>query len=307
MQPTKHAEYENEDAPAPRDGAGLGTLYVVATPIGNLADLTVRARDVLGAADVIAAEDTRHTRNLLAHYGIGTRLTSLHEHNEAAASAKVLRLLASGQQVALVSDAGTPGIADPGARLVAAAHVAGHRVVPLPGANAAVTAVSASGLDGPFLFYGFLPVKQGERRRALQTLAHQAHNLVFYEAPHRIVEAVADAALVLGGGKPARTVVIARELTKKFEAIHVGELDAAPAWLDEDADRQRGEFVLVVSGAVADAAGELAAAETTLRALLSELPLKQAVKLAHAISGAPRNRLYERALEIAAEESGTEK
>jgi 16S rRNA (cytidine1402-2'-O)-methyltransferase len=276
---------------------------VVATPIGNLDDLTARARDILGRADLIAAEDTRHTRHLLAHYGINTPLTALHEHNEAGASQKLLHLLQEGQSIAVVSDAGTPCIADPGARLVNAAHAAGIRVLPLPGANAAITALSASGIEGPFLFYGFLPAKTGERRQVLESLAGQPYALVFYEAPHRIVEAVADLAAVLGSAPAGalRRLVIARELTKKFEAIHAGALAEASAWLAGDSDRQRGEFVLIVSGAVAERGDQLAAAEKTLAALLAELPLKQAVKLAQAITGAPRNLLYERALALAAE------
>jgi 16S rRNA (cytidine1402-2'-O)-methyltransferase len=306
MRRTKHAvdkdEQQSEPAPAPAgSAAGMGTLYVVATPIGNLDDLTLRARAVLAAVDLIAAEDTRHTRHLLAHYGIAARLSSLHEHNEAEASEKLLRLLGAGQSVAIVSDAGTPCIADPGARLVSAAQAAGYAVVPLPGANAAVTALSVSGVEGPFLFYGFLPAKAGERRKVLESLSSQSATLVFYEAPHRVVETVADLNTVFGTGeeRPSRQLVIARELTKKFETIHRLALAEAPAWLAENADRQRGEFVLVLSGAVDRPADDLAAAETTLKALLAELPLKQAVKLAHTITGAPRNVLYARALELA--------
>ncbi len=313
MQRSRHesdeSEHESAEAPAPSSRVGgAGTLYVVATPIGNLDDLSARARDILGRADLIAAEDTRHTRHLLAHYGINTSLTALHEHNEAGASKKLLALLQAGQSIAVVSDAGTPCIADPGARLVNAAHAAGIRVLPVPGANAAVTALSASGIEGPFLFYGFLPAKAGERRQVLESLAGEPYTLVFYETPHRIVEAVADLVAVLGTGPAGtlRRLVIARELTKKFEAIHEGALAEGSAWLAGDAHRQRGEFVLIVTGAAIERDLELAAAEKTLVALLAELPLKQAVKLAQTITGAPRNLLYERALALAAEKQAGE-
>jgi 16S rRNA (cytidine1402-2'-O)-methyltransferase len=298
-QRSKHARGEGDDAPGPAQGlTGVGTLYVVATPIGNLDDITPRAREVLAGVEVIAAEDTRHTRHLLAYCGIHTKLVSLHAHNEAGASAKLLAVLAAGQSVALVSDAGTPCISDPGAQLVAAAHAAGYRVVPLPGANAAVTALSASGFEGPFLFVGFLPAKAGERGHALEALARLPFTLVFYEAPHRVVEAVADLAAVLGS---VRRMVIARELTKKFETIHACELGKAQGWLEQNADRRRGEFVLVVAGAAVERDAALADAESVLLLLLEELPLKQAVKLAAGITKAPRNLLYARALELTAE------
>ena len=304
----KHMEQVVEFASAPETAVagavGVGALYVVATPIGNLDDLSLRARNVLSAVDLIAAEDTRHTRHLLAHYGIQAKLIAVHEHNEAQSSAKLVSMLAAGQSVALVTDAGTPCISDPGSRLVAASLAAGHKVVPVPGANAAITALSASGIEGPFLFLGFLPAKPAERRRALDAVATQPHTLVFHEAPHRVVESVADLAAVLGG---ARRLVIARELTKKFESIHACQLEHAPSWLAADTDRQRGEFVLIVSGAtsnIADAADSAvlpAAAERTLALLLADLPLKQAVKLATQISGASRNLLYARALELSGE------
>jgi 16S rRNA (cytidine1402-2'-O)-methyltransferase len=296
---SKHAMREGEDgAGLPEKAVSGGTLYVVATPIGNLEDLTARARAVLAAVDVIAAEDTRHTRQLLAHYGIGGSLTSLHEHNEAAASGKLVARLAAGQSIALVSDAGTPCISDPGARLVAAVRASGHRVVPIPGANAAIAALSASGIEGPFLFCGFLPAKAGERRHAVERLSALPFALVFYEAPHRVVEAVHDLADLLGAG---RKILIARELTKKFESIHDCMLGDAEAWLAADADRRRGEFVLVVTGAAAHRGALAPDAEHALSALLAELPVKQAVRLAAAITGAPRNPLYARALELAGE------
>jgi 16S rRNA (cytidine1402-2'-O)-methyltransferase len=296
-QGTKHSECENDQAPVPDENLGRGTLYVVATPIGNLEDMTPRARATLAAVDLIAAEDTRHTRQLLAHFGIPAKLVSLHAHNESAAGAKLVNLMLGGQSVALVSDAGTPGISDPGAPLVAAAHAAGIRVVSIPGANAAVTALSASGFEGPFLFFGFLPAKAGARRAALETLVPLPFTLLFYEAPHRVLEAVADMADVLGA---TRNLVIARELTKKFESIHACDLGTASVWLEQNADRRRGEFVLVVAGAIADRDAASASAEPVLVELLRELPLKQAVKLAAAITGAPRNLLYRRALELEA-------
>jgi 16S rRNA (cytidine1402-2'-O)-methyltransferase len=295
----KHAVREADDGVGqPESSVSGGTLYVVATPIGNLDDLTARARAVLAAVDVIAAEDTRHTRQLLAHYGIGGSLTPLHEHNEAAASGKLVARLVAGQSIALVSDAGTPCISDPGARLVAAVRASGHRVVPVPGANAAIAALSASGIEGPFLFCGFLPAKAGERRHAVEGLSGLPFALVFYEAPHRVVEAVHDLAELLGAG---RKILIARELTKKFESIHECMLGDAGAWLAGDADRRRGEFVLVVTGAAPNRGALAPDAEHALSSLLAELPLKQAVKLAAAITGAPRNLLYARALELAGE------
>lgn len=269
-------------------------LYVVPTPLGNLADLTRRAEDVLRRVPWVAAEDTRHSGPLLKHLGSPARTLPAHQHNEHEAAARIVERLRFGESVALISDAGTPGISDPGARIVAAVRAAGCRVVPLPGPCAATTALSASGLtDEHFLFYGFLPAKGGQRRQALEDLRTQRCTLVFYEAPHRVLETVADLAAVLG----ERTLVIARELTKLFETIHSGPLTAALDWLNEDANRQRGEFVLLVSGAPAGAdAGE---AERVLKLLLADgLPVKQAAKLAAAITGAAKNALYDRALAL---------
>ncbi len=270
-------------------------LYVVATPIGNLRDISLRALDVLAGADAIAAEDTRTTLHLLTHHGISEkRLLALHQHNERGAADKVLAMLAQGQTVALVSDAGTPAVSDPGALLVEAVRAAGFRVIPIPGANAAVAALSAAGLPAPhFLFYGFLPPKSAARRRTLQDLAGLSYTLVFYEAPHRIVESVADMCATLGG---EREIVLAREVTKLFESIHRCPLAAAAEWLQGDANRQRGEFVLLVSGAI-ETQGLDAEAERILSILIQELPLKQAVQLAAQISGAGRNELYQRALQ----------
>ena len=277
-------------------------LYVVATPIGNLRDITLRALDVLAAADVVAAEDTRNTAHLLTHHGIGAnRLTAVHQHNERAAAEKIVALLQAGQSVAFVSDAGTPAVSDPGALLVQAVRAAGVRVIPIPGANAAIAALSAAGtlsIDGSanphFLFHGFLPNKSAARRTVLESLRDQACTLVFYEAPHRIVECVADLCAVLGG---ERQIVLAREITKLFETIHTCPLRDAEAWLMADSNRQRGEFVVLVSGAIPQP-GLPAEARRILEVLLGELPLKQAVQLATQISGAGRNELYQLALQL---------
>jgi 16S rRNA (cytidine1402-2'-O)-methyltransferase len=278
--------------------AGRGRLYVVATPIGNLADLSARAIATLGAAHVVFAEDTRHTRGLLAHHGITARLAALHEHNEREASRELLRQLAAGHDVALVTDAGTPAISDPGAYAVGAARAAGFDVVPIPGPSAGVAALSVAGLSGPFAFVGFLPAKPAARRRALAAWRGFPHTLVLYEAPHRILECVDDLARVLG---PDRTVVLARELTKAFESVHACALGAAHAWLEADPDRTRGEFVLIVSGAGAPAEPAAAEGARVLRLLLDELPVKTAVRLAVAITGGSRNELYAQALALKAD------
>jgi 16S rRNA (cytidine1402-2'-O)-methyltransferase len=280
--------------------AGRGRLYVVATPIGNLADLSARAIATLGAAHVVFAEDTRHTRGLLAHHGITARLAALHEHNEREASRELLRQLEAGHDVALVTDAGTPAISDPGAYAVGAARAAGFDVVPIPGPNAAIAALSVAGLSGPFAFVGFLPAKPAARRRALEAWRGFPHTLVLYEAPHRILECVDDLARVLG---PDRAVVLARELTKAFESVHACPLGAARAWLAGDPDRTRGEFVVIVSGAGAPAEPVAAEGDRVLRLLLDELPVKTAVRLAAAITGGSRNELYARALELKADAS----
>jgi 16S rRNA (cytidine1402-2'-O)-methyltransferase len=271
-------------------------LYVVATPIGNLRDITLRALDVLAATDVVAAEDTRNTAHLLGHHGISAkRLIAVHQHNERAAAEKIIALLQAGQSVAFVSDAGTPAVSDPGALLVQAVRAAGFRVIPIPGASAAIAALSTAGLSEPhFLFYGFLPNKSAARRTVLQSLISHPYTLVFYEAPHRVVECVADLCAVFGG---KRQIVVAREITKLFETIHACALQDAEAWLLGDSNQQRGEFVLLVSGALPQL-GLSVETLNTLSLLLEELPLKQAVQLAAKISGANRNELYQRALEI---------
>ncbi|MBL8448531.1 MAG: 16S rRNA (cytidine(1402)-2'-O)-methyltransferase [Dechloromonas sp.] len=271
-----------------------GALYVVATPVGNLADLSERAREVLTGVAWVAAEDTRHSQPLLRHVGSRARLLAAHEHNEREAAARIVELLSSGEAVALVSDAGTPGVSDPGARVVAAVRAAGHRVIPLPGPCAAVVALSASGFDDPhFLFYGFLPPKAVQRRQALAVLKDQPWTVVFYEAPHRVLETVSDLAALFG----ERRLLIGRELTKLFETIAVLPLPEAVAWLQADPHRLKGEFVLAVSAAPAVAAsGE---GERALRLLLADgLSVSQAAKLAAAISGVGRKELYETALRL---------
>ena len=285
------------DATAPRFRAAGGTLYVVATPLGNLRDVTLRALDVLASADVIAAEDTRVTTPLLRHYGIDTRPLSLHEHNEAKRAAAIVDLLRAGRSVALVTDAGTPAVSDPGARLVAAVRAAALPVVPLPGPSAALAAISAAGLEAEhFVFLGFLPAAAKARREMLASVAALPMALVVYEAPHRIVRTAAELAAALGGD---RVIVMARELTKKFETIARMPLAEAAEWVAADANRARGEFVLVVdrpSGAASAegaGAGPLAV-ERLLRALAEELPPARAARVAAAATGLPRDTLYER-------------
>jgi 16S rRNA (cytidine1402-2'-O)-methyltransferase len=271
-------------------------LYVVATPIGNLSDITFRALDVLNAADTIAAEDTRNTKYLLQHHGINdARLLALHQHNERGAAEKIVALLGQGLSVALVTDAGTPAVSDPGAILVEEVRKAGFRVIPIPGASAVVTALSASGLSAPhFLFYGFLPNKSSARCGALQTLIEHPYTLVFYEAPHRILDCAKDLLDVFGG---EREVVFAREITKLFESIHRCKLSEALDWLNSDPNNLRGEFVLLVSAAKPNEGLDVET-EKTLSLLLEELPLKQAVQLAVKITGGNKNELYERALAL---------
>jgi 16S rRNA (cytidine1402-2'-O)-methyltransferase len=286
---------------AAHDAAGsqnhpASTLYVVATPIGNLADISLRALHVLAQVDVVACEDTRHTQQLLRAYGLdrpGSQLLALHQHNEAEAAQNVMHRLAQGERVAYVSDAGTPAISDPGARLVAAVRQAGYRVLPLPGASSVTTALSAAGMTGDngFVFVGFLASKSAERQQAVQALAQESRAVVLLEAPHRI-EALAQALSVLG----ERRITVGRELTKQFEQIETLAAQDLPAWLAEKPDRQRGEFVLVLHDApVAASQGE---GLRVLQVLLAELPLKTAVKLAAEITGESKNQLYDLALSL---------
>lgn len=270
-------------------------LYVVATPIGNMRDITLRALDVLAGADTIAAEDTRNSAHLLTAHGIsGKRLLALHQHNERGAADKVINLLTQGEAVALITDAGTPAVSDPGALVVESVRAAGYKVIPIPGANAAVAALSAAGLATPhFLFYGFLPNKSAARCKELLSLIEHPYTLVFYEAPHRILECVEDLLAVFGG---EREIVLAREITKLFENIHRCHLGDAMAWLNSDPNNLRGEFVLLVSAAPKRTEGLSAETEQVLGILLRDLPLKQAVQLAVQITGVARNELYQRAL-----------
>lgn len=274
-----------------------GTLYVVATPIGNLGDITLRAIETLKTVDAIAAEDTRHTSGLLSHFGISKKLIAVHEHNEHQSAEKLLLQLQAGENIALVTDAGTPGISDPGAVVVDAVRNAGVKVVPIPGVSAVITALSASGIvQNGFLFHGFLPASGAARRKVLEALTSQTVTLVFYEAPHRIIESIVDMANVLGS---TRHITIARELTKTFETIHRCALGEAQAWLEKDANQQRGEFVLLVEAAAIKEAEALPEeALRILKLLLEELPLKQAVKLATDITKAKKNVLYEQALAL---------
>jgi len=273
-----------------------GALYVVATPIGNLADITLRALHVLQLADTIACEDTRHTQSLLRAYGIDRspqQLLALHQHNEAEAAQSAIARLRAGQRIAYVSDAGTPAISDPGARLVAAVRAAGLPVVPLPGASSVTTALSVAGIAGDdttgFVFAGFLPSKAHERNAAVQALASEARAVVLLEAPHRIGE-LAQALAVLG----ERPVTLARELTKQFEEITTLPASGLADWLAGAPQRAKGEFVVLLHPApVAQEDGE---SLRVLRLLLKELPLKSAVRLTAEITGASRNALYDTAL-----------
>lgn len=280
------------DTPQP---ARPGTLHIVATPIGNLRDLGFRALDVLRSADLVAAEDTRTSQALLAAYGIQAKMVALHEHNEAAGATRLVAEMQTGKSVAYISDAGTPGISDPGAKLVQAAREAGLPVVPVPGPSAAAAALSVAGLEGPWLFFGFLPAKAAARRKALAELAPLPHALVFYEAPHRVEECVDDLLAVLGG---ERTLLLGRELTKRFEQLHACPLAEAPAWLAEDEYHRRGEFVLVVSPPARVESEDQTEARRVLEILLEELPLKQAAHLAAKLTGGRKNALYDLALEL---------
>ncbi len=278
-----------------------GALYLVATPIGNLADITLRAVQVLALVDAVACEDTRVSAGLLRHLGLDKPLLAVHEHNEASAAAGVLDRLARGERVAYVSDAGTPAVSDPGARLVQAAVAAGHRVVPLPGASSVVAALCVAGdvHARGFRFVGFLPAKGAERQAAVEQLAAGTDSAVLFEAPHRIGALLAS----LAAAVPARRLTICRELTKQFEQVDTVAAAEGPAWLAADTHRSRGEFVLVLHApvpvsAAADDAGLPAEALRTLQVLMGELPLKQAVGLAATLTGAPRNALYQQALAL---------
>jgi 16S rRNA (cytidine1402-2'-O)-methyltransferase len=269
-----------------------GTLYIVATPIGNLADASPRAVEALRSVAIVACEDTRTTRTLLAHYGIQADTFALHEHNEQAAAEALVKALREGKDVALVSDAGTPGISDPGAGLVEKAHRAGLRVSPLPGPSAAVAALSASGFRASgFFFAGFLPASAAARRKALQGL-DMPWPVVFFEAPHRIAAMLADLATQFG----MREICIARELTKKFEETARLRLDHAQEWLAANPHREQGEFVVVLApGETKSAAAQ--DADRILHVLLEAMPPSEAAKLAARITGLPKGVLYRKALD----------
>ena len=268
-----------------------GRLHVVATPIGNLGDLSPRAMETLRSVDVIAAEDTRHTQQLLAAFGARATLLALHDHNEAAQSTQLVARMLAGENIALVSDAGTPLVSDPGFRLVRAAREAGIVVTPVPGACAAIAALSVAGIASDrFAFEGFLPNKAAARRERLQSLAAEPRTLIFYEASHRIGDTLADAASAFG---PQRHAVLARELTKRFETVLDGPLPALIARLANDPDQHRGEFVLIIEGAPAgDDDAALVLGRRAFSLLREHLPPSQAARLAAEISGAPRKKLY---------------
>lgn len=273
-----------------------GTLFVVATPIGNLQDLTPRALQVLRGVSLIAAEDTRHSARLMQHFGIATPMTACHDHNEREKGLRLVERLLAGDDIALISDAGTPLISDPGFHLVRQAREAGVKVSPVPGACALIAALSAAGMPSDrFAFEGFLPAKAHGRQQRLQALLAEPRTWLVYEAPHRLLECLRDMQQVLGS---QRRVLLARELTKTFETLHAAPLDELVAWVAADADQQRGECVLVVEGAPEPEADEVSAqALRVLDLLLAELPVKRAARLAADITGVRKNLLYQVALE----------
>jgi len=278
----------------------IATLYVVATPIGNLTDISLRALHLLSIADAVACEDTRNTAHLLTRFGLNKPLIAAHQHNEREVAQSLIARLQAGERIALVSDAGTPAVSDPGARIVDAVRAAGLRVLPLPGASAAITAISASGLlNDQFYFVGFLPAKAKQRETMLQGLTGVAATMVFYEAPHRILDCATALAAVF---EPTRQVVFARELTKLFEEIHRCPLSEAEAWIRADAHREKGEFVILLEGAPAEQDAQDVEAERILNILLAECSVKQAASLAAQITGRKKNALYERALQLKGQE-----
>lgn len=294
-------EPASEPTGAARRVAADGVLYVVATPIGNLQDISRRALEILAYVDLILAEDTRHSAKLLAHYGISTACRSFHDHNEARQVAHIVERIAAGERMALVSDAGTPLISDPGFRLVSALRQQGHAVVPIPGPSALVCALSVAGLaTDRFCFEGFLPARGGPRRQHLQSLSSEPRTLVFYESPRRILQTLRDLAAVFG---PQRRAVVARELTKIHESVIGATVAELCAWFEGHAEQCRGELVIVVAGAApakdADDRVQLST-ERLLRVLVDALPVKQAVSVAARLTGGKRNALYEQAVAMAA-------
>ena len=281
-----------------QQGYPAGALYVVATPIGNTGDITLRALNVLSLVDAVACEDTRNTGHLLTRYGLRKPLIAAHQHNEREVADRLIERLQSGQRIALVSDAGTPAISDPGARIVDAVRTAGLRVIPLPGPSAAIAALCASGLlDAHFYFGGFLPAKPAQRDSMLASLRGMTAALVFYEAPHRIVDTVS---ALQAGLEPTRQIVFARELTKLFEEIHRCQLPDALTWLAADGHREKGEFVVIVEGAPVATNHDQIEADRILTILMAQCSLKQAAAMAAQITGQKKNALYERALELKA-------
>jgi len=275
-------------------------LYVLATPIGNVGDISLRSLHVLAIVDAVACEDTRNTGQLLTRYGISCSLLAAHQHNEQEVAQKLIERLRAGQRIALVSDAGTPAVSDPGARIVSQVLRAGLRVIPLPGPAAVIAALSASGLgEGPFLFCGFLPAKSAQRDAVLAGLIQQTATLAFYEAPHRIVSSCAGLARHFG---PEREVVLARELTKLYEQIHRCPLGEVEEWLLADPNRQKGEFVILLEGAPAGVSGDQLEHERILAILLEQCPVSQAAALAAKITGQKKNLLYQQALRMRGED-----
>lgn len=277
---------------------GNATLFIVATPIGNLGDLSQRALEILRKVDLIAAEDTRHSSRLTQHFGISTRLVSYHDYSSSAREDTILAELAAGRSVALISDAGTPLISDPGYSLVARARQMQIRVIPIPGACALTTALCAAGLPTDrFVFEGFPPHKQGARRQLFESLAEEQRTLIFYESPHRIADSINDMKDLFG---EQRQAVICRELTKTWETIHGDSLGALSQWIMADDNNRRGEFVVLIHAApAADQDALLSDADRQLRILLEELPVKQAAALVAKLTGLKKNAVYKRALELA--------
>lgn len=274
----------------PTSAVRSGCLFVVATPIGNLGDLSPRALETLKTVSAICAEDTRHTRQLLAHFGVERPLLALHEHNEDEIAERLVTRLRAGESLALVSDAGTPLVSDPGFRLVRAARAAGIKVSPLPGPSALIAALSVAGLPSDrFVFEGFLPAKATARRERLSALAGETRTLVFYESSHRIEETLADAVAAFGAQRPA---TIAREMTKLFETVLDGTLEDLRTCVATDANQRKGEFVLLVQGAGEDADAKVVEGRRVYAKLSEHLPPSTAAKLAAELTGAPRKALY---------------
>lgn len=279
-----------------RQQVPTSTLYVIATPIGNIGDISLRALHILGMADLVACEDTRTSKALLSSYGLSSELVSAHKHNEREAGQYLVERLKKGERIALVSDAGTPAVSDPGAKIVDTVRNAGFNVIPVPGSSAAITALSAAGLrDDHFLFIGFLPTKNTQRRDALKNLTDTRATLIFYEAPHRIEETLNALADIF---EPERRIVIARELTKLFEEIHRCTMSEVMDWFNSNANHKKGEFVLLVEGAPPPSEDLNTESQRVLSILMEELPVSTAASLAAKITGDKKNRLYELALQL---------